>query len=146
MQFLLICLFLFTQTHHTIMTQLLQSSVRLLDCPWLQQQQRSLVETCIKTLAMTGESERETDRQTDVQLFSALTSPPPPPPPIFLQPRVAPSLFLWTWSLTSAPCCRVLRSTLCPAPTQTTSPCLAPQEPLLPATPGTIRISSKSYR
>lgn len=62
--YLFICLFLFTQTHHTIMTQLLQSSVRLLDCPWLQQQQRSLVETCIKTLAMTGESERETDRQT----------------------------------------------------------------------------------
>uniref|UniRef100_A0A3P8WR32 Inositol 1,4,5-trisphosphate receptor n=1 Tax=Cynoglossus semilaevis TaxID=244447 RepID=A0A3P8WR32_CYNSE len=43
-------------SHHTIMTQLLQSSVRLLDCPWLQQQQRSLVETCIKTLAMTAKS------------------------------------------------------------------------------------------
>ncbi|KAK1898944.1 Inositol 145-trisphosphate receptor type 3, partial [Dissostichus eleginoides] len=28
------------QTHHTIVTQLLQSSVRLLDCPWLQQQHR----------------------------------------------------------------------------------------------------------
>lgn len=42
------------QTHHTIVTQLLQSSVRLLDCPWLQQQHRGQVETCIKTLAMTG--------------------------------------------------------------------------------------------
>lgn len=44
----------FCQTHHTIVTQLLQSSVRLLDCPWLQQQHRGQVETCIKTLAMTG--------------------------------------------------------------------------------------------
>ncbi|XP_068602386.1 inositol 1,4,5-trisphosphate-gated calcium channel ITPR3 [Brachionichthys hirsutus] len=44
------------QTHHTIMTQLLQSSVRLLDCPWLQQQHRGQVETCIKTLAMTAKS------------------------------------------------------------------------------------------
>lgn len=61
--------YFFTQTHHTIMTQLLQSSVRLLDCPWLQQQQRSLVETCIKTLAMTGESERQTDRRP--ALFSS---------------------------------------------------------------------------
>ncbi|CAK6983752.1 inositol 1%2C4,5-trisphosphate receptor type 3, partial [Scomber scombrus] len=44
------------QTHHTIVTQLLQSSVRLLDAPWLQQQHRVQVETCIKTLAMTGNS------------------------------------------------------------------------------------------
>ncbi|XP_029911176.1 inositol 1,4,5-trisphosphate-gated calcium channel ITPR3 isoform X2 [Myripristis murdjan] len=44
------------QTHHTIVTQLLQSSVRLLDCPWLQQQHRGLVETCIKTLAMTAKT------------------------------------------------------------------------------------------
>uniref|UniRef100_A0A8C9YMZ2 Inositol 1,4,5-trisphosphate receptor n=1 Tax=Sander lucioperca TaxID=283035 RepID=A0A8C9YMZ2_SANLU len=44
------------QTHHTIMTQLLQSSVRLLDCPWLQQQHRGQVETCIRTLAMTAKS------------------------------------------------------------------------------------------
>lgn len=36
------------------MTQLLQSSVRLLDCPWLQQQHRGQVEACIKTLAVTG--------------------------------------------------------------------------------------------
>ncbi|KAJ0036555.1 hypothetical protein NQD34_005232 [Periophthalmus magnuspinnatus] len=43
------------QTHHTIVTQLLQSSVRLLDCPWLQQQHRPQVETCIKTLAMTDQ-------------------------------------------------------------------------------------------
>ncbi|KAE8292691.1 Inositol 1,4,5-trisphosphate receptor type 3 IP3 receptor isoform 3 [Larimichthys crocea] len=44
------------QTHYTIVTQLLQSSVRLLDCPWLQQQHRGQVETCIKTLAMTAKS------------------------------------------------------------------------------------------
>uniref|UniRef100_A0A8C2YVU7 Inositol 1,4,5-trisphosphate receptor n=1 Tax=Cyclopterus lumpus TaxID=8103 RepID=A0A8C2YVU7_CYCLU len=44
------------QTHHTIMTQLLQSSVRLLDCPWLQLQHRGQVENCIKTLAMTAKS------------------------------------------------------------------------------------------
>ncbi|XP_077371305.1 inositol 1,4,5-trisphosphate-gated calcium channel ITPR3 isoform X2 [Festucalex cinctus] len=44
------------QSHHTIVTQLLQSSVRLLDCPWLQQQHRSQVETCIKTLAVTAKS------------------------------------------------------------------------------------------
>ncbi|XP_056279702.1 inositol 1,4,5-trisphosphate receptor type 3 isoform X2 [Pseudoliparis swirei] len=44
------------QTHNTIMTQLLQSSVRLLDCPWLQLQHRGQVETCIKTLAMTAKS------------------------------------------------------------------------------------------
>uniref|UniRef100_A0A669CSE7 Inositol 1,4,5-trisphosphate receptor n=1 Tax=Oreochromis niloticus TaxID=8128 RepID=A0A669CSE7_ORENI len=44
------------QTHHTIVTQLLQSSVRLLDCPWLQQQHRGQVEACIKTLAVTAKS------------------------------------------------------------------------------------------
>uniref|UniRef100_A0A8C4NXU7 Inositol 1,4,5-trisphosphate receptor n=1 Tax=Dicentrarchus labrax TaxID=13489 RepID=A0A8C4NXU7_DICLA len=44
------------QTHYTIVTQLLQSSVRLLDCPWLQQQHRGQVETCIRTLAMTAKS------------------------------------------------------------------------------------------
>ncbi|XP_061758763.1 inositol 1,4,5-trisphosphate receptor type 3 [Nerophis ophidion] len=44
------------QSHHTIVTQLLQSSVRLLDCPWLQQQHRAQVETCIKTLAVTAKS------------------------------------------------------------------------------------------
>ncbi|KAK2898150.1 inositol 1,4,5-trisphosphate receptor type 3 isoform X2 [Channa argus] len=44
------------QTHHTIVIHLLQSSVRLLDCPWLQQQHRGQVETCIKTLAMTAKS------------------------------------------------------------------------------------------
>ncbi|MBN3295152.1 ITPR3 protein, partial [Amia calva] len=42
------------QTHHTIVIQLLQSTMRLLDCPWLQQQHRSLVETCIRTLAVTA--------------------------------------------------------------------------------------------
>ncbi|XP_029011065.1 inositol 1,4,5-trisphosphate receptor type 3 isoform X2 [Betta splendens] len=44
------------QTHHTIVTQLLQSSVRLLDCPWLQQQHRGQVETCIRTLSLTAKS------------------------------------------------------------------------------------------
>nr|XP_057941160.1 inositol 1,4,5-trisphosphate receptor type 3 [Doryrhamphus excisus] len=44
------------QSHHTIVTHLLQSSVRLLDCPWLQQQHRAQVETCIKTLAVTAKS------------------------------------------------------------------------------------------
>ncbi|XP_069383557.1 inositol 1,4,5-trisphosphate-gated calcium channel ITPR3 isoform X2 [Paralichthys olivaceus] len=44
------------QTHHTIVTQLLQSSVRLLNCSSLQQQQRAQVETCIRTLAMTAKS------------------------------------------------------------------------------------------
>ncbi|XP_061908632.1 inositol 1,4,5-trisphosphate receptor type 3 [Entelurus aequoreus] len=44
------------QSHHTIVTQLLQSSVRLLDCPWLQQQHRAQVETCIKTLAVTAKT------------------------------------------------------------------------------------------
>ncbi|XP_054628941.1 inositol 1,4,5-trisphosphate receptor type 3 isoform X2 [Dunckerocampus dactyliophorus] len=44
------------QSHHAIVTQLLQSSVRLLDCPWLQQQHRAQVETCIKTLAVTAKS------------------------------------------------------------------------------------------
>ncbi|XP_055788466.1 inositol 1,4,5-trisphosphate receptor type 3-like isoform X3 [Salvelinus fontinalis] len=44
------------QTHHTTVTQLLQSSMRLLDCPWLQQQHRGLVETCIRTLAMTAKN------------------------------------------------------------------------------------------
>ncbi|MEQ2240912.1 Inositol 1,4,5-trisphosphate receptor type 3, partial [Ilyodon furcidens] len=44
------------QTHHTIVIQLLQSSVRLLDCPWLQQQHRGLVEICIKTLSLTAKN------------------------------------------------------------------------------------------
>ncbi|KAJ8257213.1 hypothetical protein GJAV_G00183130 [Gymnothorax javanicus] len=44
------------QTHHTILIQLLQSCIRLLECQWLQQVQRSLVETCIKTLATTAKS------------------------------------------------------------------------------------------
>uniref|UniRef100_A0A3B4D8X1 Inositol 1,4,5-trisphosphate receptor n=1 Tax=Pygocentrus nattereri TaxID=42514 RepID=A0A3B4D8X1_PYGNA len=44
------------QSHHTIVTRLLQSSMRLLDCTWLQQQQKGLVESCIRTLAMTAKS------------------------------------------------------------------------------------------
>ncbi|KAJ3609453.1 hypothetical protein NHX12_023974, partial [Muraenolepis orangiensis] len=34
----------------------LQSSVRMLDCPWLQQQHRGIVETCIRTLALNAKS------------------------------------------------------------------------------------------
>uniref|UniRef100_A0A4W4FNN7 Inositol 1,4,5-trisphosphate receptor n=1 Tax=Electrophorus electricus TaxID=8005 RepID=A0A4W4FNN7_ELEEL len=44
------------QSHHTIVTRLLQSSMRLLDSPWLQQQQKGLVDGCIRTLAMTVKS------------------------------------------------------------------------------------------
>ncbi|KAM3839836.1 inositol 1,4,5-trisphosphate-gated calcium channel ITPR3 isoform 2-T2 [Vipera latastei] len=44
------------QTHQTIVVQLLQSTMRLLDCSWLQQQQKSSVETCIRTLAMVAKS------------------------------------------------------------------------------------------
>ncbi|XP_045399462.1 inositol 1,4,5-trisphosphate receptor type 3 isoform X2 [Lemur catta] len=40
------------QTHQTIVVQLLQSTARLLDCPWLQQQHKGSVEACIRTLAM----------------------------------------------------------------------------------------------
>ncbi|XP_030878246.1 inositol 1,4,5-trisphosphate receptor type 3 [Leptonychotes weddellii] len=40
------------QTHQTIVVQLLQSSTRLLECPWLQQQHKGSVEACIRTLAM----------------------------------------------------------------------------------------------
>ncbi|XP_038676821.1 inositol 1,4,5-trisphosphate receptor type 3 isoform X2 [Scyliorhinus canicula] len=40
------------QTHQSIAVQLLQSTCRLLDCSWLQQQQKSSVETCIRTLAL----------------------------------------------------------------------------------------------
>nr|XP_021136778.1 inositol 1,4,5-trisphosphate receptor type 3 isoform X3 [Columba livia] len=44
------------QTHQTIVVQLLQSTTRLLECPWLQQQHRSAVEACIRTLAMVAKS------------------------------------------------------------------------------------------
>ncbi|XP_057555898.1 inositol 1,4,5-trisphosphate receptor type 3 isoform X3 [Hippopotamus amphibius kiboko] len=40
------------QTHQTIVVQLLQSTTRLLECPWLQQQHKGSVEVCIRTLAM----------------------------------------------------------------------------------------------
>ncbi|XP_042540304.1 inositol 1,4,5-trisphosphate receptor type 3 isoform X2 [Dipodomys spectabilis] len=40
------------QTHQTIVVQLLQSTTRLLECPWLQQQHKSSVEACVRTLAM----------------------------------------------------------------------------------------------
>ncbi|XP_016118875.1 inositol 1,4,5-trisphosphate receptor type 3-like [Sinocyclocheilus grahami] len=42
--------------HHTIVKQLLQSTMRLLDCPWLQPQQKVQVESCIRTLAVTTKS------------------------------------------------------------------------------------------
>lgn len=45
------------QTHQTIVVQLLQSTMRLLECSWLQQQQKSSVETCIRTLAMVGKEQ-----------------------------------------------------------------------------------------
>uniref|UniRef100_G1PJG4 Inositol 1,4,5-trisphosphate receptor n=1 Tax=Myotis lucifugus TaxID=59463 RepID=G1PJG4_MYOLU len=41
-----------TETHQTIVVQLLQSTTRLLECPWLQQQHKGSVEACIRTLAM----------------------------------------------------------------------------------------------
>uniref|UniRef100_A0A3B5MG84 Uncharacterized protein n=1 Tax=Xiphophorus couchianus TaxID=32473 RepID=A0A3B5MG84_9TELE len=44
------------QTHHTIVVQLLQSSVRLLDCPWLLPLHRGQVEACIKTLSLTAKN------------------------------------------------------------------------------------------
>ncbi|XP_076133509.1 inositol 1,4,5-trisphosphate-gated calcium channel ITPR3 isoform X1 [Alosa pseudoharengus] len=44
------------QTHHLIVTQLLHASLRLMDCSWLQPQQRVLVETCIRTLALTAKN------------------------------------------------------------------------------------------
>ncbi|XP_037101776.1 inositol 1,4,5-trisphosphate receptor type 3 isoform X2 [Syngnathus acus] len=68
------------QSHHSIVTQLLQSSVRLLDCPWLQQQHQSQVETCIKTLAITAKSRSITlplDLETQISAMlstSALNS------------------------------------------------------------------------
>lgn len=46
------------QTHQTIVVQLLQSTMRLLECPWLQQQHKGSVEACIRTLAMVGECAR----------------------------------------------------------------------------------------
>ncbi|XP_048064932.1 inositol 1,4,5-trisphosphate receptor type 3 isoform X3 [Megalobrama amblycephala] len=45
-----------TEAHHTTVKQLLQSTMRLLDCPWLQPQQKAQVESCIRTLAMTIKS------------------------------------------------------------------------------------------
>ncbi|XP_030639388.1 inositol 1,4,5-trisphosphate-gated calcium channel ITPR3 [Chanos chanos] len=44
------------QSHHTIVTHLLQSTMRLLDCSWLPTQHRGLVDTCIRTLSMTAKS------------------------------------------------------------------------------------------
>ncbi|KAJ7420984.1 Inositol 1,4,5-trisphosphate receptor type 3 [Willisornis vidua] len=44
------------QTHQTIVVQLLQSTTRLLECSWLQQQHKNSVESCIRTLAMVAKS------------------------------------------------------------------------------------------
>ncbi|XP_044869843.1 inositol 1,4,5-trisphosphate receptor type 3 isoform X3 [Mauremys mutica] len=44
------------QTHQTIVVQLLQSTMRLLECPWLQQHHKTSVEACIRTLAMVAKS------------------------------------------------------------------------------------------
>ncbi|XP_040587958.1 inositol 1,4,5-trisphosphate receptor type 3 isoform X1 [Mesocricetus auratus] len=44
------------QTHQTIVVQLLQSTTRLLECPWLQQQHKGSVEACVRTLAMVAKS------------------------------------------------------------------------------------------
>ncbi|XP_077151617.1 inositol 1,4,5-trisphosphate-gated calcium channel ITPR3 isoform X2 [Ranitomeya variabilis] len=44
------------QTHQTIVVQLLQSTTRLLECPWLQQQYKGSVEACIRALAMVAKS------------------------------------------------------------------------------------------
>ncbi|XP_031422658.1 inositol 1,4,5-trisphosphate receptor type 3 isoform X2 [Clupea harengus] len=44
------------QSHSLIVTQLLQANLRLLDCTWLQPQQRVLVDTCIRTLAATAKT------------------------------------------------------------------------------------------
>ncbi|XP_078500366.1 inositol 1,4,5-trisphosphate-gated calcium channel ITPR3 [Lissotriton helveticus] len=44
------------QTHQAIVVQLLQSTIRLLECPWLQQQYKASVEACIRALAMVAKS------------------------------------------------------------------------------------------
>ncbi|XP_034379947.1 inositol 1,4,5-trisphosphate-gated calcium channel ITPR3 isoform X2 [Arvicanthis niloticus] len=44
------------QTHQTIVVQLLQSTTRLLECPWLQQQHKGSVEACVRSLAMVAKS------------------------------------------------------------------------------------------
>uniref|UniRef100_A0A8C5LVY6 Inositol 1,4,5-trisphosphate receptor n=1 Tax=Leptobrachium leishanense TaxID=445787 RepID=A0A8C5LVY6_9ANUR len=44
------------QTHHKIVVQLLQSTIRLLECPWLQQQHKGSAESCIRALAMVAKS------------------------------------------------------------------------------------------
>ncbi|MCI4380792.1 hypothetical protein PGIGA_G00244100 [Pangasianodon gigas] len=44
------------QSHHDMVTKLLQSTMRLMDCPWLQAQQKALVDSCIRTLAVTAKT------------------------------------------------------------------------------------------
>ncbi|XP_051964558.1 inositol 1,4,5-trisphosphate receptor type 3-like isoform X4 [Xyrauchen texanus] len=45
-----------TEAHHTTVKQLLQSTMRLLDCPWLQPLQKVQVEACIRTMSVTTKS------------------------------------------------------------------------------------------
>uniref|UniRef100_A0A670J4A8 Inositol 1,4,5-trisphosphate receptor n=1 Tax=Podarcis muralis TaxID=64176 RepID=A0A670J4A8_PODMU len=67
------------QTHQTIVVQLLQSTMRLLECPWLQQQHKGSVEACIRTLAMVAKSRSialpmDLDAHVSSQLNSASIS------------------------------------------------------------------------
>ncbi|XP_028308141.1 inositol 1,4,5-trisphosphate-gated calcium channel ITPR3 [Gouania willdenowi] len=63
------------QTHHSIVTHLLESSVRLLHCSWLQQQHRVQVETCIRTLAVTAKSRSiSLSLDLEAQISSMLSS------------------------------------------------------------------------
>ncbi|KAM9750737.1 inositol 1,4,5-trisphosphate-gated calcium channel ITPR3 isoform 2-T2 [Menidia menidia] len=63
------------QTHHSIVSQLLQSSLRLLDCAWLQQQHRPQVEACIRTLALTAKSRSiSLPLELEAQMNSMLSS------------------------------------------------------------------------
>ncbi|TRY82341.1 hypothetical protein DNTS_000065, partial [Danionella cerebrum] len=45
-----------TEAHHTTVKQLLQSTMRLVDSPWLQPLQKVQVESCIRTLAVTSKN------------------------------------------------------------------------------------------
>ncbi|KAL2103757.1 hypothetical protein ACEWY4_000625 [Coilia grayii] len=63
------------QSHHQMVVQLLQASLRLLDCSWMQPQQRGMVDTCVRTLAITAKSRSislpiELDSQMKIMLAS----------------------------------------------------------------------------
>ncbi|XP_043932426.1 inositol 1,4,5-trisphosphate receptor type 3 [Protopterus annectens] len=63
------------QTHQNIVVHLIQSTMRFLDCPWLQQQQKSSVEACIRTLAMVAKSRSiKLGIDIETQLSSIFTS------------------------------------------------------------------------